>query len=137
VNLRIATRDDIAEMQRIRMAVRENQLVSIVLTAADYERHLTNSARTWVALVDGRVAGFAAGDRATANLWALFVDPPHERRGLGRALHDDCVAWLLEATPAIWLTTERGTRADRFYRAAGWRETGRTVSDEVRLELTR
>jgi GNAT superfamily N-acetyltransferase len=137
MEVRLATRDDIPDLQRIRGAVRENRLVSVALTETDYVRHLDRDARTWVATWERRVAGFAAGDRALANVWALFIDPAYERRGAGRALHDACVDWLLEAVPAIWLTTEPGTRAERFYRAAGWRAAGTTSSGELRFELSR
>lgn len=41
-----------------------------------------------------------------------------------------------EAVPVIWLTTERGTRAERFYRDAGWREAG-DVGVGIRFELAR
>jgi GNAT superfamily N-acetyltransferase len=137
MNVRLATRSDIADLQRIRGAVRENRLVSMTLSDADYVRYLRGDARTWVAVSDGQIAGFAAGDRALANVWALFVDPAHERRGAGRALHDACVEWLFEAVPSIWLTTGRGTRAERFYRAAGWHDTGTTSNGELRFELAR
>jgi GNAT superfamily N-acetyltransferase len=136
MELRLATRDDIAEMHRIRMAVRENRLVSTVITLDDYANHLAGESRSWVAVLDGRIAGFAVGDLARANIWALFVDPLYEGLGIGRALHDVMLAWMHETVPVVWLTTERGTRAERFYREAGWRDAG-TVGVEVRLELAR
>jgi len=136
MELRFATRDDIAELQRIRGAVRENRLVSTVIGVDDYVRYQAGTARTWVALLDGRIAGFASGDRATGNIWALFVDPIYEGLGVGRALHDAMITWLHEVTPMLWLTTERGTRAEHFYRAAGWRETAE-LGVELRFELAR
>jgi len=136
MELRRATADDIAEMHRIRMAVRENRLVSVIISAADYTHHLDGTSRSWVATLDGQIVGFAVGDRARANIWALFVDPLYEGLGIGRALHDHMIAWMLESVPIIWLTTERGTRAEQFYRAAGWRDAG-DAGPEVRLELAR
>jgi GNAT superfamily N-acetyltransferase len=32
------------------------------------------------------VVAFAIGDATIGNIWALFVDPRHERRGFGRRL---------------------------------------------------
>jgi GNAT superfamily N-acetyltransferase len=55
------------------------------------------------------------------NIWALFVDPEHERRGYGRMLHDTMTDWLRSrGVERLWLTTEPGTRAQKFYEAAGW-----------------
>ena len=68
-------------------------------------------------------------------MWALFVDPAYERRGVGRRLHDEMVAWLSSAgVPRISLTTDPDTRAERFYRAAGWRRVGDAPNGEVRYE---
>jgi len=52
--------------------------------------------RGWVVAFDDGIAGFAVADRARANLWALFVDPELEGRGIGRRLHDAAVGWLFE-----------------------------------------
>jgi GNAT superfamily N-acetyltransferase len=63
---------------------------------------------------------FAIGNATYGNIWALFVDPAHERRGHGRRLHDAMVAWLWsQGLRKLWLTTEPGTRAERFYTEAG------------------
>lgn len=81
--------------------------------------------RGWVAEVDGEVVGFAIADRARANVWALFVDPDREGRGLGRALHDQMMNWLFSTgIEQAWLGTEPGTRAERFYLSSGWRYEG-------------
>ena len=81
--------------------------------------------------------GFAIGNAETGNIWALFVDPEHEGRGHGRALHDAMVEWLFARGLAhLWLGTEPGTRAERFYRAAGWRCTGKAANGEALYELS-
>ena len=38
------------------------------------------------------VVGFSAGDSGDGSIWALFVDPLHESRGIGRALIDAALA---------------------------------------------
>jgi GNAT superfamily N-acetyltransferase len=66
----------------------------------------------------------------------LFVHPDHERRGHGRRLHDAMVAWLWSrGLERLWLTTQPGTRAEKFYAAAGWVRTGVASRGEVRFEL--
>jgi RimJ/RimL family protein N-acetyltransferase len=137
VHVRAATREDIEEMHRVRMSVRENRLGEFTrVTPRDYEILIDGRGRAWVAEMAGRIVGFAVADLARANVWALFVEPEFERRGIGRRLHDEMVAWLFAASvEMIWLTTGRGTRAEAFYRAAGWRDAGNQAG-EARYELT-
>ena len=134
--LRIATIDDYPELHRIRMAVRENVLSDPArITREDYRAMIEERGRGWVSEEDGRIAGFAVADHAGRNVWALFVDPTFEGRGHGRALHEAMLAWFFEQSPApVWLSTEPGSRAERFYRAAGWRDAGLTPHGERRFE---
>ena len=136
--MRVATREDIAGMHRVRLAVRENRLVSRVITEADYVAAIELPGRGWVVESNGEIVAFAVGNSETGNIWALFVDPEYEGRGHGRRLLDATVQWLWEQGVALlWLTTSPGTRAEHFYDAAGWRQAGITDSGEVRFELTR
>ena len=138
VQIRTASDTDIPEMHRIRMSVRENRLSDPArVQPHDYRALLGDRGRGWVAEMEGRIVGFAVADRARANIWALFVDGAFERRGIGRALHDCMMDWLFAAgAERAWLTTELGTRAERFYRAASWRHVG-TENGEARYELSR
>lgn len=136
--VRVATAADIPAMQRIRRSVRENRLVSGVISDEDVYRAITVEGRGWVVEVGGVPVGFAVGNDQTGNIWALFVDPSHERRGYGRSLHDVMVAWLWSrGLLRLWLTTDPDTRAARFYRAAGWRYAGCAEHGEVRFVLDR
>lgn len=134
--LRAATRADIPAMHRVRLAVRENRLTTTVLTEGDYQAAIEHHGRGWVTEEHGEVVGFAVGDARDGNIWALFVHPDHERRGHGRRLHDAMVSWLwARGLRRLWLTTDPGTRAQRFYEAAGWRQAGAAEHGAVRLEL--
>ena len=136
--VRQARASDAAAMHRVRMSVRENELVSMVLTERDYVDAVERTGRGWVVEVDERVVAFAIADRKSGSIWALFVEPGHERKGYGRRLHDVMVAWLWsQGHDRLWLTTEPGTRAERFYREAGWKLLGTTSSGELRFELSR
>lgn len=124
-------------MFRVRMSVRENVLVSTVITEADALEAIELLGRGWVVESRGEIVAFAVGNSKNGNIWALFVDPDHERRGYGRQLHDTMVDWLWsQGLGRLWLTTDPGTRAERFYEAAGWKRTGMTGRGEVRFELT-
>jgi GNAT superfamily N-acetyltransferase len=137
--VRTAQLADIEAMHRLRLAVSENRLRDLRrVTPEHYREMLEEKGRGWVYEIDGDVRGFAIADRADRNIWALFVAPGFEGRGIGRVLHDVMVAWLFEVSAApIWLTTEAGTRAASFYAAAGWREVRREGNGELRFELSR
>ena len=125
-------------MQRVRASVRENRLVSITITDDDVRSAIEDRGRGWVVELMGSVVAFAVGDVTNGTVWALFVDPAHEGRGFGRQLHDEMVRWMWDqGLDRLWLTTESETRAERFYRAAGWHCAGRTASGELRFELHR
>lgn len=135
--LREADRRDIDAMHRVRLAVRENRLASAI-GHDDYVRAIETTGRGWVVEDEGRVAGFAVANARTGNIWALFVDPAYERRGFGRRLHDTMLHWLFSTgADRAWLSTQPGTRAERFYEAAGWRRTGINDNGELEFELRR
>jgi GNAT superfamily N-acetyltransferase len=137
VELRRATRADIAAMHRVRLVVRENRLTSGAIGESDYIGEIETTGRGWVIVDEQEIVAFAVGNRETGNIWALFVDPRHERKGYGRALHDTMVEWLFaQGATRLWLTTGAGTRAQRFYEAAGWRFR-RVQSGERYYELSR
>ena len=136
--IRTASESDISDMHRIRLSVRENRLADpSAVQPDDYRPLLRERGRGWVAEVDGRIVGFAIADLSRGNIWALFVDPRVEGRGIGRALHDQMIEWTFAAgADRIWLTTTAGTRAERFYRAASWRYAG-AERGEAKYEMSR
>lgn len=135
-HVHVATRAHVDALHRVRLSVRENVLSRPELvTHADYVEHLERRGRGWLVEVGGLVVGFAVGRADDGNLWALFVDPAHEGRGVGGALHDTLVDWMFAQRRArLWLTTDPATRAAEFYARRGWREVGREGA-ELRLEL--
>jgi GNAT superfamily N-acetyltransferase len=136
--LRQATRADVSGIQRVRGAVRENRLTSCVISDADVVDAIERTGRGWVVVIESAVVAFAVGNAETGNIWALFVDPEHERCGHGRRLHDAMVAWLWSRGLArLWLSTEPNTRAERFYAASGWQRLGLLPSGEVAFEKRR
>jgi GNAT superfamily N-acetyltransferase len=90
----------------------------------------------WVCEIDGVIVGFAIVDLSDGNIWALFVDPAHDKKGIGRKLHELMLNYSFEqGTDKLWLSTEPGSRAETFYRKAGWQQTGITQSGEIRFEM--
>ena len=44
--------------------------------------------------------------------------------------------WYFSKTnDKIWLTTAPGTRAEQFYKKAGWSAVGHTKSGEIKFEM--
>ena len=135
MNIRPAGTPDITEMHRVRLSVQENRLVRTVLTELDYLQHLTIVGRGWVAEIDGTIRGFAIANRENGSIWALFVEPGYEGRSIGRALQATMLEWMgASGCGTVWLETQAGTRAERFYRRSGWRYAGPGASGDMRFE---
>ena len=121
--VRTATEADIAGMSAIRLRVTENVLSNPDrITPAMYRDYLGAAGKSWVCLVDGAIAGFSSADHNDNSIWALFVDPPHEGKGIGARLLAQATGYLFGLGAArISLSTTAHTRADRFYAQQGWR----------------
>ena len=136
--MRRAVAADIPGIQRVRASVKENRLVSTTISDEDVRIAIEETGRGWVVEEEGEVAAFAIGNVITGHVWALFVRPESEGRGYGRQLHDAMIEWLFAAgADRLWLTTEPGTRAQRFYETAGWNLVGTTDQGELRYEKQR
>jgi GNAT superfamily N-acetyltransferase len=141
MTLRQATRHDADEIWRIRYAVTQNRLTPGRLDHGLLIPYLEDHGRGWVVEVaPGRLAGFSIGDARDGNIWALFVDPACEGQGHGRALHDVMIDWLFaQGLPELNLGTEPDSRAEAFYRRAGWRslDVGLDSHGDKRMILSR
>lgn len=137
MRIRVATIQDHAALHGIRTAVRENALFNPAgITSDQYRDMLEVRGRGWICEIEHRPVGFAIGDLRECNIWALFVQPGFEGRGIGRALHDVMVEWMFaRGAGRLWLSTDPGTRAERFYVKAGWKHAGLTEQGEARYEL--
>lgn len=141
MRVREAADADIPAMHAIRMDVRENTLSDPSwLTPDVYRAHLGNAgaSNSWVCEHDGRILGFSVARQAQADIWALFVDPAHEGRGIGRRLIAAATEWLFaQGVDTVSLSTTPDTRADAFYRANGWQRGELTDKGEVMFHLAR
>ncbi|MBS1920530.1 MAG: GNAT family N-acetyltransferase [Bacteroidetes bacterium] len=135
---RQATIDDIESMHEVRLAVTENALTNPdLITFNDYKEYLLQRGLGWVCESGNVIVGFAIVDLNQNNVWALFVKPGFEMKGIGRKLHDTMLeCYFSNTTEPIWLSTAPGTRAETFYRKAGWVQTGVRVNGEIKFEMT-
>ena len=130
--------DDIKQMQIVRNAVKENVLSNPELIKdADYIPFITSNGKGWVCEIDEQIVGFAIVDIKEKNIWALFVHPNFEAKGIGKQLHKIMMDWYFTKTKeTIWLSTEPKSRAEIFYRMNGWKEVGTYGKGEVKFEMS-
>ena len=130
--------DDIKGMQIVRNAVKENRLSDPnFVKDADYIEFLMTIGKGWVCEIDNIIVGFAIVDLKTNNVWALFLNPNFERKGIGQQLHNLMIDWYFSQTKVtIWLGTSPKTRASNFYKKAGWTEVGVNGPKEIKFEMT-
>ena len=128
--LRPAQLGDWDEVQDLRLSVTENRLSDPSrVTRSMYHDYILDRGRGWVAEADGAILGFCIA-ALDGEVWALFVRPGCEGRGVGLALMRACVDWLTEqGVGEAVLETGAGTRAEAFYRRFGWIEAGRSRHD--------
>ena len=86
-------------ISRVRTSVVENaltveQLEQRGITNASVAASFLADSKGWVAEHSGQIVAFAIADRASRSIFALFVLPEFEGRGIGGRLHDLAVEWL-------------------------------------------
>src|SRR5262245_37486694 len=134
--IRKAVRADYPRISEIRFAVRENRLSNpeIIGPVVDW---IFDHSTFWVWEDGGVIRGFSAADPRDGSIFALFVDPSWEGRGIGRALLPlACETLRSSGHAAATLTTEPGTRAERVYRRDGWIEVGRKDDGQIVFQKT-
>lgn len=134
---REAESTDIKQIQTVRHLVKENTLSDPALVPdSDCEEYINVRGKGWVCEVEGKIVGFVIADLKDHNIWALFIDPEFEKKGIGKQLHDMMLDWYFNQTQqTVWLGTAPGTRAEGFYRKAGWKEAG-MHGKEVKFEMS-
>lgn len=138
MTIREATVNDIKQIQIVRNSVTENTLSDpSFVTDEDCAEFLTVRGKGWVCEIENEIVGFSIVDLTGNSIWALFLKPEYEKQGIGRQLHDIMLDWYFEQTTAnVWLGTSPGTRAEQFYRKAGWKEIGTHGKGEIKFEMT-
>ncbi len=131
--IRKATIADGPRITEVRNAVRENRLSAVnVQKVADVARWIYENGTFWVWEQDGAVQGFAVADVRDGTIFGLFVHPDYEGRGIARALLPlACEDLRLAGHAVAKLTTDPGSRAERFYRLNGWTDKGREKGETV------
>lgn len=144
VLIRVATRKDVDSLFEIRTSVEQNhlsreQMAALGITPQVLGQAIEDSECVWIAEVEGQPLAFVMIDRETGELFAMFVRPGHENRGLGRRLMGVAEAALFEQHERIFLITDgrQDIRANGFYQRLGWELAGQEDHDDVRYEKCR
>lgn len=136
--IREAIIDDIKQIQIVRNSVTENTLSDPnLVTDEDCKEFMTVRGKGWVCEINHELVGFSIVDLKEHNIWALFLKPEFEKKGIGRLLHDVMLNWYFNQTVnSVWLGTSPNTRAEAFYKKAGWKVIGTHGKGEVKFEMT-
>jgi GNAT superfamily N-acetyltransferase len=137
LHFRLAREADIFAMSTVRLAVTENRLRDPGRISYDmYVDYLEKLGQSWVCELDGRIAGFGSANKAESFIWALFVDPAFEGRGIGKQLLTMMTGYLFAlGHQTITLSTGAATRADAFYAAQGWQRSVAADAADVQYAL--
>ncbi|HXJ83133.1 MAG TPA: GNAT family N-acetyltransferase [Candidatus Methylomirabilis sp.] len=126
---------DIPGISVVRYAVTENTLTPGRISDDEVRRALEETGRGFIVEENHQIQAFAIGIAESGNVWALFVHPRAQGRGLGSALHDAMLSWFrAQPVPRLWLTTGASTAARGFYERRGWSCVGAGEPGEVRYE---
>ena len=137
--------EDIPTIFKVRVKVRENllsllELRNMGITQESVGEALKSECKGWVAECDDQVVGFAIANKKTRSVWALFVLPEYEGRGIGRGLLELAMNWLWEqGYDEIWLDTgpDPQSRANGFYKYLGWKMKETTLHGQIRYTYSR
>ena len=131
--------EDIKQIQIVRNSVKENTLSNpLLVTEKDYQEFLTERGKGWVCEIENQIIGFAIADLRDNNIWALFLKPEFEGKGIGTKLQNLMLNWYFEnGKENVWLGTSPNTRAEKFYTESGWVKNGMHGSKEIKFEMTK
>lgn len=127
--------DDIDRLFEVRAATRDNAIATARLAELGITPESDRSAlqmgemHSWVGLCDEKVVAFCSVADRSGEVLVLAVQAGFEGWGLGRALLDTAVQHLRDVAGCerIWLmaAADITLRSHGFYRALGWRPSGR------------
>ena len=122
MKFRQATEKDIDEIMKIRLLVKENVISDpSKITKQMCIDYLEKSGCGWVCEINHQIVGFSYAAIKDNSIWALFILPSFEAKGIGTELLKKATSWLfIQGAEEVILETEANTRADGFYHSQGW-----------------
>ncbi|THD40325.1 N-acetyltransferase (plasmid) [Pantoea sp. SGAir0430] len=129
-------------MFHVRISVIENHLSReemrrIGITENVVADLIEKSRCAWVATDDEKIIGFSMILPDEGCLFAAFVLPEYEGRGIGRRLVELAENELFRHHEIAWLETDKQSRAAKFYIQLGWGNKIDINDTDIRLEKHR
>ncbi len=142
MQIRKATPEDVEAIFDVRCSVKENHLSRAELAELNItlktvgEMIMSGDYIVPVVQLGGKIVAFAMARISEGYVFALFVRPGHEGKGLGHALMREVESgFTSHGVTEAWLYTgsEEGIRAPGFYRRLGWVESGVMEDGQLRF----
>ncbi len=142
VRIRVAVPSDVNGLFTVRTSVQENMMTreemqALGITEASVSAMIAASDCAWVATQGEEIIGFSMIIPEEACLFAAFVLPGHQGKGIGKRLVSVAEDALFSLHPSAWLETGKRTRAAAFYRHTGWGNETDIGDGDIRLEKRR
>ncbi|QZY92866.1 GNAT family N-acetyltransferase (plasmid) [Pantoea dispersa] len=142
INIRTAQAADVDGMFHVRISVIENHLSReemqrIGITENVVADLIEKSCCAWVATDNEKIIGFSMILPDEGCLFAAFVLPEYEGRGIGRRLVEIAEKELFRHHEIAWLETDKQSRAAKFYIQLGWGNKIDINDTDIRLEKHR
>jgi ribosomal protein S18 acetylase RimI-like enzyme len=139
---RTAQPSDVDSIFDVRTSVAENHLSReemqlLGITESAVANMIEQSQCAWVATLNDNVIGFSMILPDEGCLFAAFVLPEYEGRGIGRSLVELAEQELFKHHETAWLETDKNSRAARFYMQLGWGKKKNINGTDIRLEKSR
>lgn len=138
-HIRPAQPSDVDGIFLVRLAAHGNALTMTEMAAIGITRdsvtEMINAAPcAWVACLDEHIIGFSMIDADEGALFAAFVLPSYEGKGIGKKLVQVAEQSLFSQHAVAWLETAKSSRAAGFYRHLGWAHEQDIGNGDIRLE---
>jgi ribosomal protein S18 acetylase RimI-like enzyme len=91
----------------------------------------------WVATENNKIIGFSMILPDEGCLFAAFVLPEYEGKGIGRRLVRLAEQELFQHHEIAWLETDKNSRAAKFYMQLGWGNETDLNGTDIKLEKSR
>lgn len=142
ISTRAAQLSDIDSIFDVRTSVVENHLSreemqQMGINESVVADMIKQSRCAWVATVNDNVIGFSMILPDDGCLFAAFVLPEYEGRGIGRSLVQLAENELFKRHEIAWLETDKNSRAAQFYVQLGWGNKKNINDTDIRLEKYR
>ena len=139
---RLALTTDTESIFEVRTSVKENylsreEMEQMGITESVVMDMIDESRCAWVAVDDTKVIGFSMILPDEGCLFAAFVLPEYEGKGVGRRLVELAEQELFKHHETAWLETDKNSRAAKFYMQLGWVKKEDAGESDIRLEKLR